>query len=339
MAAPTGCSRILQIHPTRRCNLRCDHCYSASGPEERDELDATLLCGALSDAGQAGYNVASFSGGEPLVYKHLRRLLDHAHDCGMVTTVTTNGMLLDRRRLKMLDGGADLVAVSLDGVPASHNKIRASPRAFEEMAARLEGLRATGIPFGFIFTLTQYNLDELEWVADFALGQGASLLQIHPLEDAGRARELMPGERPDAVESAYAFVEATRLQELVGDRMVVHLDLINREYLKTDPARVYADALADDALSCPFAELVSPLVIEPDGTVVPVQHGFARAYALGDLRTAPLRELMERWRRQRLNRFRRLCRRVYETTTAPADLPFFNWYEVLGETAFKRPQG
>ena len=33
MACTRG-SRILQIHPTRRCNLRCLHCYSLSGPEE-----------------------------------------------------------------------------------------------------------------------------------------------------------------------------------------------------------------------------------------------------------------------------------------------------------------
>ena len=37
---PTGKSRIVQIHPTRRCNLRCLHCYSSSGPEVKGELPA-----------------------------------------------------------------------------------------------------------------------------------------------------------------------------------------------------------------------------------------------------------------------------------------------------------
>src|SRR6267378_2878338 len=213
MASPTGCSRIVQVHPTRQCNLRCLHCYSSSSPEERGQLEAALICDALTDARQQGYNVASFSGGEPTLYRPLRQLLDHAHDCGMLTTVTTNGMLLDKRRLNMLEGGTDLLAISLDGVPESHDTIRGSKRAFREMAARLADLRATGIPFGFIFTLTQYNLDELEWVASFALEQGARLLQIHPLEDVGRAREEMPGEHPDAVESAYAMIEVLKLKE------------------------------------------------------------------------------------------------------------------------------
>jgi MoaA/NifB/PqqE/SkfB family radical SAM enzyme len=73
----------------------------------------------------------------------------------------------------------------------------ADPRAFSTMAARLEGVRRSGIPFGFIFTLTQFNLHELEWVAGFALQQGARLLQIHPLEEAGRAAERLAGARPD----------------------------------------------------------------------------------------------------------------------------------------------
>ena len=39
----TGCHRFLQVHPTRRCNLRCLHCYSESGPDRRDELPLAYL--------------------------------------------------------------------------------------------------------------------------------------------------------------------------------------------------------------------------------------------------------------------------------------------------------
>lgn len=46
---PTG-RRILQIHPTLRCNLRCEHCYSSSGPWEHQELDLNVVGNVLSDA-------------------------------------------------------------------------------------------------------------------------------------------------------------------------------------------------------------------------------------------------------------------------------------------------
>jgi MoaA/NifB/PqqE/SkfB family radical SAM enzyme len=189
------------VHPTRRCNLRCLHCYSDSGPEQRGGLDSPRLCEALEDAAAEGFTVAGFSGGEPLLYEPLETMLDHARSCGLITTVTSNGMLLTERRLDSLAGRIDLLAISLDGVPESHNQMRAHPRAFETMAKRLKALRRSGIPFGFIFTLTQHNVNELDWVAGFAKEQGAGLLQIHPLEDAGRARTRLRGGRPDEVES------------------------------------------------------------------------------------------------------------------------------------------
>lgn len=331
--APTGRARILQLHPSRRCNLRCLHCYSASSPEEHDQLDSELLQAAIADAAAEGYTVVSCSGGEPLLYKPLRTLLDQAHQCGMTTALTTNGMLLDERRLEQLHGAIDLIAISLDGIPASHNRMRASERAFEQMVARLEGLRSSAIPFGFIFTLTQYNLNELEWVARFAIEQGARLLQIHPLEETGRAFATLRGGRPDAVEAAFAYLEVLRVQALAQGKLHVQLDLADRELLRSQPDKVFAAELAAQAQEAPLAELLSPLIIEADGMVVPIQYGFARAYALGNLRDGDLRSHAARWRREQLPGFRALCRKVYDETTSAQGLPFFNWYEAIARTA------
>jgi Fe-coproporphyrin III synthase len=334
---PTGSRyRILQIHPTRRCNLRCLHCYSVSGPEERDQLSAELLREAITDAAAAGYTVAGFSGGEPLLYKPLHELLEHAHVCGMRTTVTSNGMLLTERKLALLSGRLDLLAISIDGPRESHNRMRASEYAFDGMVKRLEGVRSSGIPFGFIFTLTQHNVHELDWVAGFALEQGAKLLQIHPLEEAGRARQLLAGQRPDGLESAYAYLEARRIQEVAGDRMLVYLYLAHRTLLASEPGRVFAEAEPQgngNGNGRLLAELVSPLIIEADGTVVPIEYGFPRPYAFGNLIEAPLRELAPRWVADRHRDFRRLSRSVFEEVTTPTDLPFANWYELMAERA------
>ena len=158
---PAGEFKALQIHPTRFCNLTCLHCYSSSGPDQREALAAPLVADAITQAGAEGYNDIAFSGGEPILYGDLRLLLEHAKSLGMATSLTSNGILLKGERLARLEGVTDLLAISLDGVPESHNRMRNAPLAFERMRANLDGVRKTGIPFGFIFTLTQHNLHEL----------------------------------------------------------------------------------------------------------------------------------------------------------------------------------
>jgi MoaA/NifB/PqqE/SkfB family radical SAM enzyme len=309
--------------------LRCSHCYSSSSPEKQDILDPKLLCEAISNAHDEGFTLAGFSGGEPLLYDPLAELLQHASSLGMLTTVTTNGMLLTKKVLNRLEGNTDLIAISLDGLPSSHNEVRDHPRAFEQMQRRLDSVRELGIPFGFIFTLTLYNVDELRWVADFALEQGANLLQIHPLEESGRANKEMIGFRPDATEMSFALIEAIAIQASAGDRMRVHVDFTDRDLLRNEPNRIFAGELQANWRSLNLSDLVSPIVIEPDGSVVPIQYGFDRRFALGNLQTASLGTLAQQWRNERYLSFREVCRTAWQEITKPEEIPLVNWYEVL----------
>jgi MoaA/NifB/PqqE/SkfB family radical SAM enzyme len=84
----------------------------------------------LEDAAGMGYKTCAVSGGEPLLYADLSRLLHRATVLGMRTTVTTNGTVLNARTLDHLVGVTSLVAVSVDGTPELHNEIRGAPRAF-----------------------------------------------------------------------------------------------------------------------------------------------------------------------------------------------------------------
>jgi MoaA/NifB/PqqE/SkfB family radical SAM enzyme len=333
MAGPTGDEyRVLQVHVSRRCNLECLHCYSSSGPGFHDELTAEVLCSAITDAAAEGYNVVGISGGEPLMYRPLRQVLLHARALDLITTVTTNGMLLDRRRIASLTGAANLIAISLDGVPSSHNAMRGNPRAFETMARNLPALREAGIPFGFIFTLTQHNLNELVWVADFALREGAKLLQIHPLEGVGRAQDGLTGSIPDATELSYAVLAVARIQTLVGEHMRVQLDVAGREAIAEDPDRVFAGH-AGYRLDARLAEMLSPLIIETNGDVVPVEYSFGGDLSLGNLRDAPLRVLADRWKLEKLPLFQRLCRQVHAAATTGAKPDVLNWYELIARQA------
>ena len=331
MDAPTGGRRILQVHPSLRCNLRCLHCYSSSGPEEAGGLELSTLLSAASDAAAEEYDVLSVSGGEPLLYPRLGALLDGAHALGMRTTVVTNGMLLDERRLEVVAGRADVLAISLDGTPEAHDRMRGSPRAFERMERRLEGVRAAGIPFGFIFTLTFSNAHELEWAAAFAERQGASLLQLHPLEEFGRAERMLGGLEPDWTEMAVAWLEILRLREM-HPALRIHADLVDVDAARRHPAALLADGPREGWAAAPLGSLVSPLVVEADGTVVPLQYGLARGHALGSLREGRLRDLARAWKRERYPAFTRLCARAFEVMER-APVPVANWYALVTRVA------
>ena len=291
-----------------------------------------MLREALEDARALGYTIAGFSGGEPLLYPSLAEALSFAHEMGLQTSVTTNGMLLTRSKIEELRGNADLIAISLDGKPETHNRIRANERAFEHMARRIEDLRESGITFGFIFTLTMGNVHELEWVAEFAAASGASLLQVHPLEETGRARTAMKGSEPDHIEAAVAYLECLKAVVKHGHQMHVHLDIAHKGALAEQPERVFADARAG-AIDCSFADLVNPLVLRADGTVVPLQHNFPRSFVLGSLARDRLCVLAKKWRERRHAQFQAACRATWREITAEDAVPLVNWYRAVQHSA------
>ncbi|MCX6613487.1 MAG: radical SAM protein [Acidobacteria bacterium] len=332
MQGPAGKYPSLQIHPTRRCNLQCLHCYSQSGPNASEQLDIEVIRRVVPDAAALGYQVMSVSGGEPLLYPHLPELLKLARSVGLVTTVTTNGMLLDERHLEWLKPDCNLVAISLDGEPESHNLMRASPRAFVDMSTKLEGLRASGIPFGFIFTLTFHNAHELDWVARFAVEQGASLLQLHPLEPVGRATETLTDSIPDGEENAAGLIEALRIKELYADKIVVQIDLATIPALLEHPTRVFVRE-ASLCLDQMVADVVAPLVIETSGRVSPLQYGFPKDWSWGNLNQAPLPDLAADWISRDYAAFLALCKSVYDELVANEEEPALNWYQHIHAAA------
>jgi MoaA/NifB/PqqE/SkfB family radical SAM enzyme len=323
---PTGQRAILQVHPTRRCNLRCRHCYTSSGPDVTETVEIELLGAAVAEAAALGYGVLGVSGGEPLLYRPLPDLLAAARDAGLATTVTTNGMPLSPRVVARLAGLVDLLAISLDGTPESHAAMRAHPRAFSAMAANLDHVRAHGLPFGFIFTLTQHNLDELHWVLDFAEAEGASLVQVHPLDQQGRATETLAGKSPDAVELGVAVLAATA--EAARRSVAVHVDALWRDDLAAHPGRFLGTG---DVGPPELGDWVRSLVLEASGRVVPLAHGFDRRLELGNLHQAPLSELAAAWHEQRAPAFADVCRRAFDVLTRPDAPPVTYWYAALAE--------
>jgi len=293
------------------------------------QLDPKHLCAAISDAAAMGYRVVSVSGGEPFLYKELPTILRHAKSLQLRTTVTTNGYFLQDRRLSELAGSLDLLAISLDGPPEIHNQIRGSAQAFERMQAGLQNVRKAGINFGFIHTATKNNWDQLPWVGEFAFNQGAKLLQIHPLELAGRAGDEMTDHAMDDSLMAKVYLLAFALTAKYGEAMRIQCDLMHREHAISNPELIYAFTSKTPAAGRLASELLGLIVLEPDGTLVPVSYGFSRRYQICNVKTTTLKEGWQDFVQQRHAQFRRLCREAFDSVSRPGGPELFNWHELI----------
>ncbi|HSR99566.1 MAG TPA: radical SAM protein [Kofleriaceae bacterium] len=331
MSSPTGIPPVLQVHPTRRCNLACAHCYSSSGPTFRQALDLDLLSSCLEDAVALGYRQLAVSGGEPLLYDRLGELLARARALGMLTSLTSNGMLATAERWGKLAPLVDVIAISIDGTPSEHDALRRRSGAFAATARNLEAVRASGVPFGLIFTLTQHNVDSLDFVVHFAAQNGARSVQVHPLTLHGRAATELPEARPDSVELSFALIEATRLGRELG--VVVHVDA-----LSADQLRAHRAALVP---ARPVAELpaVAPvLVVDADAMVTPLTHEVSPRLALGSLEQARLSVLARDWLRAgRGDALADACARTWSELTAKPERPAVYWYEEVARRTRRLP--
>ena len=79
----------------------------------------------------------------------------------------------------------------------------------------------------------------------------------------------------------------------------------------------------------PAADLLGLIVVEGDGSIVPISYGFSHAYRICDLREQRLAEAWPLYARTGYRAFRALCREAFRESTAPSTLPFFDWHALI----------
>lgn len=323
---PIGSAPVLQLHPSRPCNLARRQRHTSSGPDAGHALPLQLLSRCLDDAHGLGYRRLAVSGGEPLLYAPLEHLLEHARGLGMAVSLTSNGMRMTPRRWAPLAPLVDAVAISIDGTPAEHDALRGHEDAFARILMNLEAISASGVPFGFLFTLTRHNVDSLEFVVQLALEYGARSVQVHPLTAIGHAAGTMQAARPDAIELGVALFEAMRLGESRGiavgvDTLTLHQAVRHRDQLvPASPVRELAD--------------VAPvLVVDADANVLPLTHDVAPSLWLGTLAHANLRTLARHWLDDgRGDALAKACARTWDELTTGGAASFYWFDEVAART-------
>src|SRR5690606_1040485 len=175
---------------TRRCNLRCPHCYMEGGTAEESEL-TTRECLDLVDAlPELGTEMLILTGGEPLLRRDIYDIALAASERGIWVVMGTNGVLVnDHVARRMVDCGVKGVGISLDSIyPAKHNSFRGGPNAWEHSVRALEICRAHGLEVLVQTTVMDMNRDEIPDLIAFAREKGAWSFNLYFLVQTGRGQ-------------------------------------------------------------------------------------------------------------------------------------------------------
>src|SRR6478752_9344603 len=121
---------LVALNLTKRCNLKCDHCYldattkSAGGNDELSTEECYKLIDQIAEVNRGCLLV--ITGGEPLVRPDILDIARHAVKLGIMVVFGTNGMLIDERMAKdMVDIGVMGVGISIDSLDAQkHDTFR-----------------------------------------------------------------------------------------------------------------------------------------------------------------------------------------------------------------------
>lgn len=166
---------ILGIAITDRCNLECEGCRVAN--TGRPDMTWDSLVTLMRDGYQRGFRELYFSGGEPMLWRDGGRTVADAvavaRQIGFFHVhIYTNGTL-------GLDSSADLLWVSVDGLPSTFEKRRGDH--FDEVES---AIRAPGHPkIAVIYVIDRHTQDGTEpflrWVRESALPVTGVMFYFH----------------------------------------------------------------------------------------------------------------------------------------------------------------
>lgn len=177
---------------TRRCNLKCIHCYSSSSDVDYpDELTTDEGKKLIDDLAAFGAPVILFSGGEPLLRRDLLELAQYATGKGMRAVISTNGTLITKDiAAKLQKIGLSYVGVSLDGLEKTHDRFRGKKGAFDAAIVGIRNCRDAGIKVGIRFTVNKHNLPDVPDMFDLLRREKIERMCFYHLVYTGRGSKL-----------------------------------------------------------------------------------------------------------------------------------------------------
>ncbi|SEG80128.1 radical S-adenosyl methionine domain-containing protein 2 [Thermomonospora echinospora] len=242
----------VNFHLWQPCNMSCRFCFATFRDVRRTVLpeghleraDAERVVAGLAEA---GFTKLTFAGGEPLLCPWLANLVTLAHRLGMVTSVVTNGSLLDEAALARFHGVLDWITVSVDSPRPQTLQLlgrTTAGRAIggDEYLALFRRIRELGfrLKMNTVVTAGNWREDMADFVIE-ARPERWKVFQALPVagQNSGRVDPLLT-----TLEQFEDFVSRHLRVEPAGIRLIPEdNDVMTGSYAMVDPAGRFFDSV------------------------------------------------------------------------------------------------
>jgi len=178
---------VLEI--TDKCNLYCRHC-SGEKRNIQEDLSFSKWRKIISGLKLNGCFHITLSGGEPLLNKDIYKIIHFSKERGIETTVTSNGILIDKTAAKRLaESKADGVQISVDGFLREHEFLRGKG-TFSRAINAIKLLNAEGINCSTMTVVSSLNRKILGHLVRYFSKLQVSHMGFERLTPVGRGKRL-----------------------------------------------------------------------------------------------------------------------------------------------------
>ena len=160
---------------TRRCSLRCVHCYAGpglgAGAGGASELSTGEWLGVLDQLTETGCLFVVLTGGEPLLRADFRAIYRHAKENGLVVTLFSNATLIDEAAADFLaEWPPRHVDITVYGATAeTYERVTQVPGSYARCMRGIHALMRRGVRVTLktvILTLNEHEFSDIEALAE-----------------------------------------------------------------------------------------------------------------------------------------------------------------------------
>ena len=175
---------------TLKCNLACQHCGSRAGQTRTNELSTAEALDLVKQMADVGITEVTIIGGEAFLRPDWLEIAQAITKAGMLCGMTTggHGITLDTAQ-RMKAAGIQVVSVSVDGLEATHDRIRGKQGSWEWAFKTMSNLKEAGIPFGCNTQINRLSAPEFPKIYECLRDAGIFAWQIQLTVPMGNAAD------------------------------------------------------------------------------------------------------------------------------------------------------